>query len=163
MPPDGRDRLVVCRRRFGWLAFRSVYFVGEQCSEVAQACGGKYKQSGSSPWLRRVSPRLNAKPPLRGQWARNKSMLRILLPFTIGLLLMMLGVLESSRLSGRAVEIGHDAVLERENTREQLIKLGIFGASLTEAMIRRGKGTVIFLGKKPIDEASFQKNTAAAP
>jgi len=90
-------------------------------------------------------------------------MLRILLTFTIGLLLMMLGVLESSRLSGRAVEIGHDAVLERENTREQLIKLGIFGASLTEAMIRRGKGTVIFLGKKPIDEASFQKNIAAAP
>ena len=58
-------------------------------------------------------------------------MLRILLPFTIGLMLMMLGVLESSRLSGRAVEIGHDAILERENTKEQIIKLGIFGASLT--------------------------------
>lgn len=84
-------------------------------------------------------------------------MLRILLPFTIGLMLMMLGVLESSRLSGRAVEIGHDAILERENTKEQIIKLGIFGASLTEILIKRGKDTVIFLGKKPTDEVPFQK------
>lgn len=89
-------------------------------------------------------------------------MLRILLPFTIGLMLMMLGVLESSRLSSRAVEIGHDVVLERENTKEQIIKLGIFGASLTEVLIRRGEDTVIFLGKKPTDEAPFQKNTATA-
>ena len=89
-------------------------------------------------------------------------MLRILLPFTIGLMLMMLGVLESSRLSSRAVEIGHDAVLDRENTKEQIIKLGIFGASLTEVLIRRGEDTVIFLGKKPVDEAPFQKNTATA-
>ena len=110
----------------------------------------------------RVSPGPNTKLPLYGQWAGNKSMLRILLPFTIGLMLMMLGVLESSRLSGRAVELGHDAILERENTREQIIKLGIFGASLTEILIRRGKETVIFLGKKPTDEAPFQKNTATA-
>ena len=89
-------------------------------------------------------------------------MLRILLPFTIGLMLMMLGVLESSRLSGKAVEIGHDAVLGRENTEEQIIKLGIFGASFTEVLIRRGEDTVIFLGKKPTDEAPFQKNTATA-
>lgn len=84
-------------------------------------------------------------------------MLRIVFPFTIGLLLMMLGILESSHLSGRAVEIGHDAVLERENTREQIIKLGIFGASLTEVLVSRGKDTVIFPGKKPRDEASLQK------
>ena len=90
-------------------------------------------------------------------------MLRILLPFTIGLMLMMLGVLESSRLSGRAVEIGHDVVLERENTKEQIIKLGIFGASLTEILIKRGKDTVIFLGKKNIDDASFQKHAADVP
>ena len=89
-------------------------------------------------------------------------MLRILLPFTIGLMLMMLGVQESSRLSGRAVEIGHDAILERENTKEQIIKLGIFGASLTEILIKRGEDTVIFLGKKPRDEVPFQKNTATA-
>jgi hypothetical protein len=108
----------------------------------------------------RVSPRPNTKLPLYGQWAGKKSMLRILLPFTIGLMLMMLGVLESSRLSGRAVEIGHDAVLDRENTREQIIKLGVFGASLTEVLIRRGEDTVLFLGKKPTDEAPLQKNTA---
>jgi hypothetical protein len=36
-------------------------------------------------------------------------MFRTLFPFIIGLLLMMLGILESSHLSGRAVEIGHDA------------------------------------------------------
>jgi len=91
-------------------------------------------------------------------------MLRILLPFTIGLMLMMLGVLESSRLSGRALEIGYDAVLESENTRERNIKLGIFGASLTQVLIRRGEDTVISLGKKPVDEAPFQKNTVnAAP
>ena len=90
-------------------------------------------------------------------------MLRILLPFTIGLMLMMLGVLESSRLSGRAVELGHDAILERENTREQIIKLGIFGASLTEILIRRGEDTVVFLGKKNIDDASFQKYAADVP
>ena len=89
-------------------------------------------------------------------------MLRILILFKIGLMLMILGVVESSRLSGRAVEIGHDAVLERENTREQIIKLGIFGASLTEILIRRGKDTVIFLGNKSTDEALFQKKTAAA-
>ena len=89
-------------------------------------------------------------------------MLRILLPFTIGLMLMMLGVLESSRLSGRAVEMGHDAVLDRENTREQIIKLGIFGSSLTEVLIRRGEDTVIFLGKNPTDETPFKKNTATA-
>ena len=89
-------------------------------------------------------------------------MLRILFPFTIGVLLMMLGILESSHLSGRAVEIGHDAVLERKNTREQIVKLGIFGASLTEILVRRGKDTVIFLGKKPRDEAPFQKNPATA-
>jgi hypothetical protein len=89
-------------------------------------------------------------------------MLRILFPFTIGLLLMMLGIIESSHLSGRAVEIGHDAVLKRENTREQFVKLGVFGASLTEVLVRRGKDTVIFLGKKPSDEAPFQKNTATA-
>jgi hypothetical protein len=111
----------------------------------------------------RVSPGPNTKLPLYGQWAGNKSMLRILLPFTIGLMLMMLGVLESSRLSGRAVELGHDAVLERENTREQIIKLGIFGASLTEILIRRGEDTVIFLGKKNIDDASFQKYAADVP
>jgi hypothetical protein len=75
-------------------------------------------------------------------------------------MLMMLGVVESSRLSGRAVEIGHDVVLERENTKEQIIKLGVFGASLTDILIRRGEDTVIFWGKKPIDEATFQKNTA---
>jgi hypothetical protein len=85
-----------------------------------------------------------------------------LFPFIIGLLLMMLGILESSHLSGRAVEIGHDAVLERENTREQFVKLGVFGASLTEILVARGKDTVIFLGKKPRDEAPFQKNTATA-
>jgi hypothetical protein len=110
----------------------------------------------------RVSPRANTKLPLYGQWAGNKSMLRILLPFTIGLMLMMLGVLESSRLSSRALEIGHGAVLDGENTKEQIIKLGIFGASLTEVLIRRGEDTVIFSGKKPVDEAPFQKNTATA-
>jgi len=112
--------------------------------------------------LRSVSPGLNTSVLLPGQWARNKSMLRILFPFTIGLLLMMLGIIESSHLSGRAVEIGHDAVLKRENTREQFVKLGVFGASLTEVLVRRGKDTVIFLGKKPRDEAPFQKNTATA-
>jgi hypothetical protein len=89
-------------------------------------------------------------------------MFRTLFPFTIGLLLMMLGVVESSHLSGRAVEIGHDAVLERENTREQFVKLGIFGASLTNVLVRRGEDTVILLGKKSRDEASLQKNTATA-
>jgi len=112
--------------------------------------------------LRGVSPRPNTSVLLPGQWERNKSMLRILFPFTIGVLLMMLGILESSHLSGRAVEIGHDAVLERENTREQFVKLGVFGASLTEVLVRRGKDTVIFLGKKPRDEAPFQKNTATS-
>ena len=89
-------------------------------------------------------------------------MFRTLFPFIIGLLLMMLGIIESSHLSGRAVEIGHDAVLKRENTREQFVKPGVFGASLTEVLVRRGKDTVIFLGKKPRDEAPFQKNTATA-
>ncbi|MDA9565710.1 hypothetical protein N9R55_01390 [Porticoccaceae bacterium] len=89
-------------------------------------------------------------------------MLRILFPFTIGLLLMMLGIIESSHLSGRAVEIGHDAVLERENTREQFVKLGVFGASLTEVLVWRGRDTVIFLGKKPSDGAPLQKTTATA-
>ena len=89
-------------------------------------------------------------------------MLRTLFPFTIGLLLMMLGIIESSHLSGRAVEIGHDAVLERENTREQFVKLGVFGASLTEVLVRRGRDTVIFLGKKPSDGAPLQKTTATA-
>lgn len=110
----------------------------------------------------RVSPGPNTSVPLLSQWARNKSMLRIVFPFTIGLLLMMLGILESSHLSGRAVEIGHDAVLERENTREQIIKLGIFGASLTEVLVRRGEDTVIFLGKKPRNVAPLQKDTATA-
>ncbi|MDA7853807.1 hypothetical protein N9A54_02070 [Porticoccaceae bacterium] len=87
-------------------------------------------------------------------------MLRILFPFTIGLLLMMLGMLESSHLSGRAVEIGHNLVLERENTREQIVKLGIFGASITEVLVRRGEDTVIFMGKKPEDEGLFRKNIA---
>ena len=89
-------------------------------------------------------------------------MFRTLFPFIIGLLLMMLGILESSHLSGRAVEIGHDAVLERENTREQFVKLGVFGSSLTEVLVRRGKDTVIFLGKKPSDGAPLQKATATA-
>ena len=89
-------------------------------------------------------------------------MLRILFPFTIGLLLMMLGIIESSHLSGRAVEIGHDAVPERENTREQFVKLGVFGASLTEVLVWRGRDTVIFLGKKPSDGAPLQKTTATA-
>ena len=82
-------------------------------------------------------------------------MFRALFPFIIGLLLMMLGVLESSHLSGRAVEIGHHAVLERENTREQFVKLGVFGASLTNVLVRRGEDTVIFLDKKPEDGESF--------
>ena len=89
-------------------------------------------------------------------------MLRILLPFTIGLLLMMLGILESAHLSSRAVEIGHDVILERENTREQIVKMGVFGASLTEVLVRGGKDTVIFPGKKPREVAPFQKNTATA-
>jgi hypothetical protein len=89
-------------------------------------------------------------------------MLRILFPFTIGLLLLMLGILESSHLSGRAVEIGHNAVLERENTREQIVKLGVFGASITEVLVRRGEDTVIFQGKKPKDEGPVRKNIATS-
>ena len=88
-------------------------------------------------------------------------MLRILFPFTIGLLLMMLGILESSHLSGRAVEIGHRLRCWREKTlREQIVKLGVFGASITEVLVRRGEDTVIFLGKKPEDEGLFRKNIA---
>jgi hypothetical protein len=75
---------------------------------------------------------------------------------------MMLGILESSHLSGRAVEIGHDAVLKRENTREQFVKLGLFGSPLTEILVRRGEDTVIFLGKKPRDEAPLKKTPATA-
>ncbi|MDB2554180.1 hypothetical protein N9X74_02250 [Porticoccaceae bacterium] len=87
-------------------------------------------------------------------------MFRALFPFIIGLLLMMLGILESAHLSGRAVEIGHNVVLEKENTREQIVKLGVFGASITEALVRRGEDTVIFLGKKPKFEEAFRKNIA---
>ena len=87
-------------------------------------------------------------------------MSRTLFPFTVGLLLMMLGILESSHLSGRAVEIGHSAVLARENTREQIVKLGVFGSSITEVLVSRGEDTVIFLDKKPEDGESFRKNIA---
>ena len=70
-------------------------------------------------------------------------MLRTLYPFTLGLLVMMLGIIESSKLSTRAVEIGHDAILEQANTREQLIKLGVFGAPLSATLVLRGKDTLV--------------------
>ena len=56
---------------------------------------------------------------------------------------MMLGINESSVLSTRALEIGHDRVLAQAYTRQQLIKLGVFGAPLSTALVRRGEETVI--------------------
>lgn len=84
-------------------------------------------------------------------------MLRTLFPFLVGLLLMMLGIIESSNLSTRAVEIGHDTILEQANTRERIVKLGVFGAPLSEALVRRGEETLI---KK---KTTFSRKKASAP